>query len=350
MTSLVPTLVFPGQFWAGGAERALADGFRGLGWSVQEIDSRDHMVNSGGQLALKLADRLFRSAALKRYQETILETCESLRPEVLLTVKGAGLSRELLDRIRDLSVRTVMYYPDRDFVHPDVWVDSFPGYDLFVTTKTFQIEYLERLLGKNRVAHVHHGYVDRVHRPLFPSVNEQDYRCDVLYAGNHTAYKAAWLGAGLGAIADVSAEIVGNRWRRAAMPELPARGRILGERVGPLYAAAIQGARISIAIHSGPDAAGWEDRVSGRTFEIPACAGFMLHIDNDEVRDLFTPGEEIDVFASPEELADKIRFYLPRPDLRARMIARAYARAVPNYGYDAVAKRMRTLMAERLDL
>ena len=31
----------------------------------------------------------------------------------------------------------------------------------------------------------------------------------------------------------------------------------------------------------------WKDLVSTRTFEIPACKGFMLHVDNSEVREFF---------------------------------------------------------------
>jgi spore maturation protein CgeB len=61
----------------------------------------------------------------------------------------------------------------------------------------------------------------------------------------------------------------------------------------------------------------------------------MLHIDNHEVRELFEPGREIDVFASEDELIEKITHYLGRPELRREMIERAYARCVPAYGYNA---------------
>jgi spore maturation protein CgeB len=64
----------------------------------------------------------------------------------------------------------------------------------------------------------------------------------------------------------------------------------------------------------------------------------MLHIDNAEVRSMFEPGREIDVFANVDEMIDKIAYYLARPVLRREMIDRAYARCVPAYGYDARAE------------
>ena len=101
----------------------------------------------------------------------------------------------------------------------------------------------------------------------------------------------------------------------------------------------VQSSRINVAVHMGPiKPGGWEDLVSTRTFEIPACKGFMLHVDNEEIRSLFEVGEEIDVFANEDELVEKIAYYLARPGLRYRMIERAYARCVPAYGYDARAK------------
>ncbi|GGE03230.1 hypothetical protein GCM10011515_23590 [Tsuneonella deserti] len=59
----------------------------------------------------------------------------------------------------------------------------------------------------------------------------------------------------------------------------------------------------------------------------------MLHIDNEEVRDLFSVGTEIDTFSCVEELSDKIDFYLTKDDLRRKMVARAYARATSEHSY-----------------
>jgi spore maturation protein CgeB len=60
----------------------------------------------------------------------------------------------------------------------------------------------------------------------------------------------------------------------------------------------------------------------------------MLHVDNPEIRTLYEPGKEIDVFATADELCDKIRRYLRQPARRCEMIERAFERCVPAYSYD----------------
>lgn len=343
-------MVFAGEFAEDASGRGLSDGFRDLGWLVQEVDQRDFGVRPGGGLSLRVLARLTRSTSAEAYRERLLAACRTLRPDVFLVIKGIGITAELLRQVRELGARIVMYYPDVAFDHHGVSVESFAGYDLFVTTKTFQLAHLEASLGAGRVAHVPHGYVAGVHRPVFARLDEADHQVDVLHAGNHSAYKQGWIEAAVSALPDVTFRIVGNRWRENAGPDAAARCDLPGARIGIVYAEAIQAARINVAIHMGTTSTDWRDLVSTRTFEIPACRGFMLHIDNDEVREYFTPGVEIDVFSTPQELADKIRFYLARPELRAQMVERAYARAVPAYSYHARAAAVDALMAERLSI
>ena len=345
-----PTMVFAGSFWPGGTERGLADGFRSLGWAVQEVDRREYIVNAGRSIVARFASSALRSTAAQSYWQKVLSSCQALKPDVFVTVKGVGISGDLLRRIKEAGVRTVMYYPDYHFNHPGLLKESFGVYDLFITTKSFQTKYLESLLGKAKTAYVPHGYVAAVHRPIFDAVTEKDYRADLLYPGNHSFYKQKWLEGALTLLPELSVEIIGNRWRENAATDALSRCKMPGERIGIAYAQAIQRARINIAVHFGPASNGWEDLVSTRTFEIPACKGFMLHIDNEEVREFFEPGEEIDVFSTPEELADKIRFYLARPEVREKMIGRAYTRAVPAYSYIARATALHGLFSERLSV
>jgi spore maturation protein CgeB len=245
-----------------------------------------------------------------------------------------------------MGIRTAMYYPDFHFDHPGVDPESFFGYDLFVTTKSFQLDYLTALPGMSRVAYIPHGFCPDVHRPVFDQMRDTDFRADVAHTGNPSAYKLAWVEAVATMPASVSVALVGNRWEGFVRDRRLTDCRVTGELLGIAYAQAIQTARINVAMHFGPVANGWQDLVSTRTFEIPACGGFMLHIDNAEVREFYDVGQEIDVFSSHEELRDKVRYYLARPELRMRMAERAHARCVPAYSYVTRAAEMSELLAD----
>jgi spore maturation protein CgeB len=105
------------------------------------------------------------------------------------------------------------------------------------------------------------------------------------------------------------------------------------------YAQLVSAAKINLAIHMGTaDGSGWQDLVSTRSFELPACKGFMLHVDNEEIRQLYDVGQEIDVFSSADDLCEKIRFYLDNDSIRLQMVEKAYHRCVPAYSYDQRAR------------
>jgi hypothetical protein len=274
----------------------------------------------------------------------LIHEAQALKPDLFLTIKGQDISAEVLRNIKATGARTIMYYPDFHFNHDGVSVDSFGEYDLFITTKSFQVGHLENLLGGSHVAYVPHGYCPSVHRPVYQIMTEGDFNTDVLHAGNHSAYKQRWLEFAASEVPEAAFRLVGNRWRKHGGSGPLGRCNMPGARFGITYAEAIQTARVNIAVHMGATGSSWQDLVSTRTFEIPACRGFMLHIDNDEVREFFEPGVEIDVFTSPEEMADKIRFYISRPALREKMIERAFNRCVPSYSYSERARQIINLL------
>ncbi|HET6513543.1 MAG TPA: glycosyltransferase [Thermodesulfovibrionales bacterium] len=231
----------------------------------------------------------------------------------------------------------VNYFPDCRMSYPGFDESILCGYDRIFTTKSFHVDYLKDRLGPDKVQFLHHGYMTGVHAP--PDLSAPLFNTDILYIGNHSLEKESWLFSVKRRFPRLRIKIFGNRWQNAHC------STILGESVtgGPVYgrdyAAAIHSAKINLGIHMGiTDSSGWYDRVSTRTFEIPACKGFMLHVDNEEVRQLFVPGVEIDVFKNIEELFEKIEYYLVRDDIRREMVERAYNRCVPAYSYDARAR------------
>ena len=69
-----------------------------------------------------------------------------------------------------------------------------------------------------------------------------------------------------------------------------------------------------------------------RTFEIPACGGFMLHERSAEALGFFEEGKEAEFFGSEGELKDKIGFYLKNETLRMNIAKAGYQRCLKS-GY-----------------
>lgn len=335
-----PVMVFAGEFWRGSSGFGLAQGFRSLGWAVHEIDLSRLLPNAGTSMLVRGARRLLTPTAIRVFEQAAREAVTGMQPDIFLTIKGTNIKAEFLRWLRHRGVTTVVFYPDFHFDHPGVLLDDFGAYDVIITTKTFQLEMLRRRFGARKVSYVPHGYSDGIHRPIRGELSENDYDADLQHVGAHSSYKQRWLAGLTENCPNATFRIFGARWSKSAVGTSLQKCTVGDSLYDCAYSIALQTARINVAVMMGPHESGWQDNVSTRTFEIPACGGFMLHIDNDEVREFFKPGEEIDVFSSPEELADKARFYLAKPEQRLRMIQRAYARCVPAYGYGARAAEM----------
>lgn len=65
-----------------------------------------------------------------------------------------------------------------------------------------------------------------------------------------------------------------------------------------------------------------------RHFDVPACGNLVLSEPVVELPEAFEVGQEVEVFASPQELRDKARYLLTHEAARSAMAQRAYARII----------------------
>lgn len=328
MSDNIVRAVAAGTFALGASEAALAQGLRDRGWLVDEVESARHY--GARTLAERAERRLRRTQYDARYNADIVAACDRVRPDVLFTVKGSGIRDDTLTALEARGIATVNYFPDYHLT--DIAPGAIRAYSAFITTKSFQLDHLRDVRDPKPVHFVHHGYSPLVHRPLR---RPSGLAADIAYVGNASPYKAAFLTPLVAANPGAIVRIYGANWE--VYRDTPLASAIVGERVSPDYMAEVVAtSAINVSLHMGRTASQeWEDLVSTRTFEIPACGGFMLHIDNAEVRSLFDVPGEIDVFATPEELVAKALHYLDHPVDRRAIAARGQARAVPAYSYAA---------------
>lgn len=76
-------------------------------------------------------------------------------------------------------------------------------------------------------------------------------------------------------------------------------------------------------------------QLKSRLFEIIMAGGFVLSEFSEESTDYFDIGREIDTFRSPQELLDKVRFYLEHSALREEMSARAREKVEKYYSFES---------------
>ena len=329
-----------GELWHGSSLRGLGQGFRNMGWSVNEIELTTSLEGRQG-IAQRIVKRLTQPIERADYNRAILNAAEQMDADVMVTVKGSWIDVETIVALKARGTRTVNFYPDPHFAYVGVSEAAIMAYDFIVTTKYYQLDWLAERRAPGSFAFIEHGYSPALHRPLATGRSWSELPFDIAYLGNATRYKADWLTGIARANPTRSIIIGGGGWGKYARAT-PLEAHVTGRQyMGDSAAEFLSGARINIALHGGPlGPDGASDSVSTRSFEIPACGAFMLHIDNPEIRKLFDVGAEIDVFDSPESLAERVTFYLANPDVAQRMAKAAHRRAVPAYSLDARAKEI----------
>lgn len=336
-------VLFVGENWFGSCARACAYALRRLGLNVEDVDVQTFFPQVRGKPA-RIARRAFRPLLIAEFNRAIVDAADRHGPDVVLVFKGAEVLPATLENLRADGARLYNYYPDTSaFSHGPLLAQTLPLYDCVFYTKPFWDRDVRSRIPLRRTEFLRHGYDPEVHRPAKLSATAaRRYACDVGLIATHMPHKERTLDALLRLRPDLDLRIWGNGWERATSAAV--RAHVVGQPLnGTTYAEAIGAIRINLGIMSGRVAGSSQgDEVTTRTFEIPACGGFMLHERTSELAELFEEDREVVCYGSVEELAQKIDHYLADPAARARIAAAGHARCVPAYSYD---ERMRALLA-----
>ena len=301
----------------------LRNALQALGQPHVALDLIAYAEDGWPRLARKLAVRLIgkRPLGFWRMNRDILAAARKFEPEVVLITGGAPVApstlRELKEQIGAVLVNYATDDPFNRLACPPWVATCIPLYDLYACTKRAIMDDV-RAAGCRRVAFVPFGYDPSLHFPesLKSAEESGKFTCDVAFVGGGDRDRYPYFEELARALPAGRLNIYGALWERNPVLAPYHRGFALGRD----YRLALAGAKVAPCLVRRAN----RDGHVMRSFEVPACGAFMLAERTAEHQEFFREGEEVGFFSSPQELVDKVRYYLDHASERERMAAAAH--------------------------
>lgn len=295
----------------------------------------------------KYTNRLFWKLFSSPLQKEFLDFVGKEKPDLILVLKGWHFRPEIFSSIKVGFPQTKIFCfnPDNPFndwhfgASNDWMLKSIPLYDVCFIWARLLIEDIKKL-GAQRAEYLPFGYDQKIHYPIEVSEKEgKIYGSDVAFIGSRDEKREAWLNY----LSDYDFKIWGSAWQKANKNlQQKWQGR---EAVGEEFSKVCNSAKIILNIIREQNIEYYGHNISShnmRTFEVPACGGFLLSIRTDEAKSFFEEDKEAAYFSSPEELKEKIDFYLRNEGQRKKIAEAGYER-LKNSDY-AYADRARKIL------
>lgn len=258
------------------------------------------------------------------YNHDIIKRARRFQPDIIMIIKGVFISAKTLLRITEdkcsLLVNFATDDPKNTIISNTDIIACIPYYDMYVCTKRAIMPDISRM-GCPMVIFVPFGFdpISHFHDP--PQTNKEimNYCCDVCFIGGADKDRIPIIDR-ISRIEDVKLHLFGGYWKR----NNNLRKHYKGFATGRNYRLAIGGAKINIGLVRRAN----RDGHAMRSFEIPACGGFMLAERTAEHLEFFTEGKEAEFFGSDEEMLDKIRYYLKHENERERIAKAGHLKVI----------------------
>jgi len=239
-----------------------------------------------------------------------------------------------LEKVRKLfpSVKIIFFSEDDMFAkhcQSKYFLACLPLYDVVFTTKSFNLNPEELpSLGARKVIYVKMAYDPNAHRPI--TINNPDgtnFESDVSFIGTYESNRKDKLF--FLAESGIKIRVWGNGWAKyvGQHSNLQIENK---PAYGDEYAKQICASKINLCFLRKMN----RDLHTCRSFEIPACGGFMLAERTPDHQELFKENKEAVFFDinNHQELLEKVRYYLDHEEER-RAIAKAGRERCLNSGY-----------------
>lgn len=344
-------ILFVGESWLGSCARSLKEALcRHPDIFLDEVNE-DLFIPKPRTRWLRGVNRILRPTYQQELCRQILSRAEIFKPDIIMTYKGHPIDEAFVRELQALGYTVVNVYPDcSPHAHGAAHKKAVSAYDFVISTKRYHPALWQSVYGyENHCVFVGQGYDPLLHLvPEPPDAQQFDVALVATWRKEYSdlMQTLAELLRGKG----IRVGIGGHGWR-ARRRDFPADWVLAGEISGRAYVEFLRAGRICLApmtgvrVINGTAQPGDEDTT--RTYELAAAHCFFIHRRTGFVQQLYDEETEVPMYDTAEELADQILRFLPRPNDRVQMAAKAHARAVSAYSIDSRADEIATLIRNR---
>jgi glycosyltransferase involved in cell wall biosynthesis len=329
---------------------SLARAFESLGCKVDYVDCiGEHELGflKKGSVFYRICFRVFRPLLRAAIGRRLLRSHSSGRYDLIFITKTLEVRPRVLTGLKERNrAKLFCYYPDNPLDDNPAHCNAnsrgiIPECDVFFIFAKFMVPSLVAA-GARRVEFLPFAWDPGLHHPVILTGEEQKkYQCQLAFVGAYSPDRAQWFKH----LLDHDLAIWGPGWKQAIRLDQRFAGAVkgkslVGEDFCKAYVAAEIGLNIIQSCHGG-------DGHNMRTFEAIACGGFVMSNRTSELVELFEEDREIVCFSTPEELREKVSYYLAHPEERAAIAAKGWKR-IQSETYCHRARRILDILDEEL--
>jgi spore maturation protein CgeB len=317
------------------------------GYDAEYIDDRSLKKKSFYNVRSSIYDFIYKKikgrksyTLYPRLKNSALKLFYAFNPDVILIISSFAKyfnKKSMLKLKKKLGCKLIIYDTDsgmRMAEHNEI--AFFLQNEIATCDQTFSCskrmtEFMQQL-----------GYKQAEHLPfgskIIPLKNYQNKKYDVCFVGHPCMRRVIYLEK----LKDYNLKILGKRWTRFNdVMTKQLFEKIIAENIWDeeLFNILTQTKIILNINHA--QWAGINAGVNLRVFETLAARSLLLTEDCSELHELFAVGQELETFRSPEELKDKVDFYLKHDHAREKIAKKGYEKFLKHYTWE---KRITELM------
>ena len=330
-------ILYIGPDYPGSNGTCWRDAFLELGQEVRTVDSQQ-LIPPPETLWGMARQKLFglpSSHEVALLNGTIVREACSFRPDMTFYIQARYVLPETLQE-------TSLYGPNLAYFNDDMFnprnqsftfFDGIKHINCILTTKSYNVAEFHSA-GAPWAIYVSNAYDPKIHYPAKPSPDERAYyEGDMAFLGTFRPERADFLARIAALTNGLRFNIWGGGWPKMDRPaywhkKMAWRDLRSCVRMRELWCSAMGKAIQSNKIILGLLNHANRDLHTSRSFEIPACGGFMLAERTAEHQQYFEEDKEAVYFSSFDELVEKIRYYIAHEETRRRIAEAGYQRCI----------------------